>query len=258
MDTVCPWHGLAVGDVVLYVKRDVHVDVGRWSDTDEAGELLCELKVEEVPSVELNAGLSVVSMRPETTTDARSDWVDKAAAEVVVVVRTLYKDGKYCMNHLFSRTQAIITDLLACRPSELIASPMGTGFFPWSHGTKGRILTHEPCKLLSKCQVDSSYGSCLKITGVLPFSHHHPIHEDEKSLGYIEGEITLTLIYGSSILEIYQRVKREQEVKKTKTLKSMGLSVSHSLAIRLLLRLMNPRLRGSRLKSLVSQYSTLP
>ncbi|KAK5614893.1 hypothetical protein CRENBAI_010179 [Crenichthys baileyi] len=131
--TVCPWHGLAVGDVVLYVKRKVHVDdVGRWSDRDEAGELLLAFKVEDVPTVELNAGLSAVSMRLETTTDARSDWVDKAAAEVVVVVRTLYKDGKYCMNHLFSRSQAIVRDLLACRPSELIALQTGSSFFLWS------------------------------------------------------------------------------------------------------------------------------
>ncbi|MEQ2169235.1 hypothetical protein GOODEAATRI_023042 [Goodea atripinnis] len=155
--TVCPWHGLAVGDVVLYVKRDVHVDVGRWSDKDEAGELLCELKVEDVPSVELNAGLSVVSMRPETTTDARSDWVDKAAAEVVVVVRTLYKDGKYCMNYLFSRTQAIVTDLLACRPSELIESPMGSGFFPWSRGP-GDLVTRSGTSALFV--IDSM---CLKV-----------------------------------------------------------------------------------------------
>lgn len=47
--------------------------------------------------------------------------------------------------------------------------------------TRERILTHDPCKRSSKWQVDSSYGSYLKIAGTntFPFSRNHPIHEDE-------------------------------------------------------------------------------
>ncbi|KAK5600758.1 hypothetical protein CRENBAI_010611 [Crenichthys baileyi] len=61
--TVCPWHGLAVGDVVVYVQRNLHVDdVNLWSDMDKGGELRA-FKMEDVASVELDAGLSVVFVR---------------------------------------------------------------------------------------------------------------------------------------------------------------------------------------------------
>ncbi|KAK5610238.1 hypothetical protein CRENBAI_008725 [Crenichthys baileyi] len=109
--TVCPWHKLAVGDVVLYVDRDLYMDdVGRWSDMDEAGEVLRAFKVDDVASVDLDAGLLAVSVRLKPTTDARSDRVDKAAA-VVVVMRTLYKDGKYSMNHFFYGIRLLSMDL---------------------------------------------------------------------------------------------------------------------------------------------------
>ncbi|MEQ2209820.1 hypothetical protein XENOCAPTIV_004469 [Xenoophorus captivus] len=282
--TVCPWHGLAVGHVVLF-----HVV--------EADELRA-FKMEDITSVELDAGLSVVSVR---LSDPRN--VSYHCIGCKNVYRVLFADN-------------VSGDTLI----QLV------------------ILTNEPYKLSSKWQVDSCYSLCLKIAGMdtLPFSHNHPIHKDKsrealinvlpfmlskslwtayqargawdkimssnetqlcgrkapghrdirvckqpehfpsgsrqdtgpwistlvrwedrgfasvaathpglyrsmsafannfsvvdhanrhvkvlvespsERLGYIEGEITLTLIYESSILGIYQKVKREQEVEENK------------------------------------------
>lgn len=44
------------------------------------------------------------------------------------------------MNHMFSSKHAILRDLLACKASELIASKMGAGFFPWSGLIKSALL----------------------------------------------------------------------------------------------------------------------
>lgn len=55
--------------------------------------------------------------------------LDSGSCETLTV-RMLYKDWKYCMKHMFSHKQAILRDLLMYKVSELIASKMGTVFFP--------------------------------------------------------------------------------------------------------------------------------
>lgn len=73
-----------------------------------------------------------------------------------LTVRTLYKDWMYCMNHLFSRKQAVLRDLLMCKASELIASKMGAGFFPWISLIKSSKNQHFSQQTLNRWKVSNS------------------------------------------------------------------------------------------------------
>ncbi|KAK5618695.1 hypothetical protein CRENBAI_013489, partial [Crenichthys baileyi] len=100
--------------MVLYVDRDLHVDdIGQWSDEWSASYSMCS--------------------------KCRARHLRGAGRGVVSI---LYKDRRYCMKHLCSRTQVIVRDLLAFRASELITSQMGSSFFPWRHLIKSSRNKH--------------------------------------------------------------------------------------------------------------------
>ncbi|KAG7326079.1 hypothetical protein KOW79_011004 [Hemibagrus wyckioides] len=136
--STCPWHQLKTGDVILYLERESLVDdLGRWVELQQASSFL-------------------VAYRSCLTRDAS------------VVVRTLYKDLKYCMNHMFSSKEAILRDLLTCKASELIASKMGAGFFPWSTLIKSAKNKHFSPRTLEHLQssnysIKSTYVEIVKI-----------------------------------------------------------------------------------------------
>ena len=121
--TTCPWHRLVPGDKVLYPKNNIRFDdSGRWVDVDTADAALAVHSVHAIEIVPLDAGFSVTGVMLCATEGDRP----------VALVKMLYKDELYCMNHMISRSQPILRDLLACKTSEMIASKMGLGLFPWS------------------------------------------------------------------------------------------------------------------------------
>lgn len=147
-----PWHRLKSGDVILYLQREPLVDnLGRWLDLNLAGSFLAAYSVQDVSTVQLDSGFSAVSTR---LVPARGS--DSGSVDALTTVRTLYKDGKYCMNHMFSRNQAILRDLLVCKASELIASKMGAGFFSWSSLIKSSKNKHFNRQTLERLRVSNS------------------------------------------------------------------------------------------------------
>ena len=146
-----PWHRLKPGDVILYMRREPIVDdLGRWLDLDQASSFLTAYGVEDVKTLQLDCGFSAVS------TKLCSVRCNGAGAVDALTVRTLYKDGKYCMNHMFSCKQAILRDLLACKASELIASKLGAGLFPWSSLIKSSKNKHFGKQTLQRLKVSNA------------------------------------------------------------------------------------------------------
>nr|BBA49171.1 DNA polymerase [Oryzias latipes] len=140
-----PWHRLSEGDLVLYPESELTVDGrGRWEQLDRAQALLVGHRVLRVTELELDGGFLAVSV-----TLARP-------GSGVVTARALYKDGTYCMNHLFSSRHGVLRDLLACRASELIASKMGAGFFPWSALVKSAKNKHFSQQTLERFKASKS------------------------------------------------------------------------------------------------------
>lgn len=146
-----PWHQLKTGDVILYLEEEpVLNDLGRWLELNKARSLLTAYRVEDVMTLQLDSGFSAVS-----TTLVPSQGYDSSSVDTVTV-RTLYKDSKYCMNHMFSHKQAILRDLLVCKASELIASKMGAGFFPWSSLIKSSKNKHFSQQTLDRLKAGNS------------------------------------------------------------------------------------------------------
>ena len=106
--------------------------------------------MEDVITLQLDSSFSAVS----TTLTRVHDHESVSAA--TLTVRTLYKDEKYCMNHMFSRKQSILRDLLACKASEIIASKMGAGFFPWSSLIKCSKNKHFSQQTLDRLKVSNA------------------------------------------------------------------------------------------------------
>lgn len=135
--STCPWHALAEGDLILYPDRELSSSTrDLWLDGKRATDLLVAHAVLRVIELRLEKGFSAVSV--VLAPAARADGSDRSR----VVVRSLYKDGLYCMNHMFSAEEAVLRDLLACRASELIASKLGAGFFPWTALVKSAKNKH--------------------------------------------------------------------------------------------------------------------
>lgn len=146
-----PWHQLKPGDVILYLEREPLVDnLGRWLELHRASSFLTAYRVDDVTTLQLDSGFSAVSTTLVPALGSESGSVD------TLTVRTLYKDWKYCMNHMFSRKEAILRDLLACKASELIASKMGAGFFPWSSLIKSSKNKHFSQQTLDRLKVSNS------------------------------------------------------------------------------------------------------
>lgn len=145
-----PWHQLKHGDVILHLERDPIVDdLGRWLELRQASSFLTTYRVEDVTTLQLDSGFSAVSTTLVPTRGLEPGSVN------TVTVRTLYKDWKYCMNHMISRKQAILRDLLACKASELIASKMAVGFFPWSSLIKSSKNKHFSQQTLDRLTVSN-------------------------------------------------------------------------------------------------------
>lgn len=146
--TTCPWHQLQRGDDILYFKQEPTFDAsGRWLELNQASSFLTAYKVSDVITLVMDGGFSAVSVRlvPLQTGDGTS-----------LVVRTLHKYGKYCMNHMFSRKQGVLRDLLVNRACEIIASKMGAGFFPWSSLIKSAKNKHFSPQTLERLKVSKS------------------------------------------------------------------------------------------------------
>ncbi|TKS75734.1 DNA polymerase delta catalytic subunit [Collichthys lucidus] len=149
--STCPWHRLRPGDVILYFEQEPLVDdLGRWLELHRASSFLVAHTVKDVQTLQLDSGFSAVST---TLAPAR---VGPGYSGTVLVVRTLYKDWKYCMNHVFSHKQAILRDLLTCKAAELIASKMAVGFFPWSSLIKSSKNKHFSQQTLARLKVANS------------------------------------------------------------------------------------------------------
>lgn len=146
-----PWHLLRSEDVIFYLKQEPMVDhLGRWLELHQASSFLTTYRVENVMTLQLDSGFSAVSVTLIPTQSFESGSVN------TITVRTLYKDGKYCMNHMFSSRQGILRDLLACKASEIIASKMGAGFFPWSSLIKSSKNKHFSQQTLDRLKVANS------------------------------------------------------------------------------------------------------
>ncbi|KAK7915608.1 hypothetical protein WMY93_011369 [Mugilogobius chulae] len=151
--TTSPWHQLQPGDVILYFKQEPHMDAcGRWSELRDANSFLTPFKVQGVTTRPLDSGYCAVSV---TLTSAR---LTGSASSLThgLTVRTLYKDWKYCLNHIFSHKEAILRDLLMCKASELIASKMGMGFIPWSGVIKSAKTKNFSRETLDRLKVPKS------------------------------------------------------------------------------------------------------
>ena len=149
--STCPWHQLKRGDVIFYLAREPLVDdLGRWLEVDQASSFLTPCRVADVTTLQLDSGFSAAS----TTLTPVHDNESLSGANFTV--RTLYKDLKYCMNHIFSRKQSILRDLLACKASEIIASKMGAGFFPWSSLIKSSKNKHFSQQTLDRLKVSNA------------------------------------------------------------------------------------------------------
>ncbi|KAK2832722.1 hypothetical protein Q5P01_016611 [Channa striata] len=172
-----PWHRLAAGDVILYPERELTVDVrGRWLQLDQAASILAPHRVQRVVELQLDKGFSAVSVTLARPCGREASETEGSRPEDLTVVRSLYKDRVYCLNHMLSSEQAVLRDLLACRASELIASKMGAGFFPWSSLIKSAKNKHFDQQTLerlkvSKASVKTTYVEIVrtwlqKITGL--------------------------------------------------------------------------------------------
>ncbi|KAK2812508.1 hypothetical protein Q5P01_000008 [Channa striata] len=175
--STCPWHRLAAGDVILYPERELTVDVrGRWLQLDQAASILAPHRVQRVVELQLDKGFSAVSVTLARPCGREASETEGSRPEDLTVVRSLYKDRVYCLNHMLSSEQAVLRDLLACRASELIASKMGAGFFPWSSLIKSAKNKHFDQQTLerlkvSKASVKTTYVEIVrtwlqKITGL--------------------------------------------------------------------------------------------
>lgn len=148
-----PWHRLAEGDLVLYPESELTVDGrGRWQQLDRARALLVDHRVLRVAKLELDGGFSAVSVVLARAVGMKPE----GQSPRVVTVRTLYKDGVYSLNHLFSTRQGVLRDLLVCRASEIIASKMGAGFFPWSALVKSAKNKHFSQQTLERFKASKS------------------------------------------------------------------------------------------------------
>lgn len=146
-----PWHQLKAGDVILYLEREpILDDDGQWLDLHRASSFLTSYRVDDVITLKLDSGFSAVS-----TTLVPVQGYGSASSDTITV-RTLYKDWKYCMNHMFSRKEAILRDLLACKASQLISSKMAAGFFPWSSLIKSAKNKHFSQQTLDRLKVANS------------------------------------------------------------------------------------------------------
>lgn len=146
-----PWHQLKAGDVILYLEREpILDDDGQWLDLHRASSFLTSYRVDDVITLKLDSGFSAVS-----TTLVHVQGYGSASSDTITV-RTLYKDWKYCMNHMFSRKEAILRDLLACKASQLISSKMAAGLFPWSSLIKSAKNKHFSQQTLDRLKVANS------------------------------------------------------------------------------------------------------
>lgn len=145
-----PWHRLETGDRVLYLDKDPQFsESGNWVELASVDTALSVHKVLTVTVSRLELGYSAVSVR--LIRDAAA-----AHSGIVVCVRTLYKDEKYCMNHMISHKAGILRDLVATKAAELIASKMGAGFFPWSTLIKSAKNKHFAKQTLARLKVSNS------------------------------------------------------------------------------------------------------
>lgn len=148
--STAPWHRLRAGDVILYVKEEPTFDdeSSRWAELSQASSFLTPHRVVSVDTLQLTGGQSAVLVKLENAQleDARRS----------VYRLSLYKDGVYCMNHMFSRKESILRDLLAARASEMIASKMGLGLFPWSTLIKCAKNKHFSQHTLARLKVGNS------------------------------------------------------------------------------------------------------
>lgn len=120
--STAPWHALKDGDEILYMRKDpVFDETSRWTDLAEAAGFLTPHRVMSVETTDLPNNMTVVSVR-----------LREPGSQKDVYRFSLYKDGEYCMNHIFSKKEGISRDLLTTKASEIIASKMGLGLFPWS------------------------------------------------------------------------------------------------------------------------------
>ncbi|KAL4009194.1 hypothetical protein ACER0C_003046 [Sarotherodon galilaeus] len=147
--STAPWHRLEAGDEILYMKQEPTFDESsRWVELSQASSFLTPHRVVSVDTLQLTGGQSAVLVKLENTQleDARR----------TVYCLSLYKDGVYCMNHMFSRKESILRDLLAARASEMIASKMGLGLFPWSTLIKCAKNKHFSQHTLARLKVGNS------------------------------------------------------------------------------------------------------
>ncbi|KAK2856673.1 hypothetical protein Q5P01_005408 [Channa striata] len=126
--STCPWHRLAAGDVILYPERELTVDVrGRWQQLDQAASILAPHRVQRVVELQLDKGFSAVSVTLARPCGREASETEGSRPEDLTVVRSLYKDRMYCLNHMLSsRSQgpARVQSVGAHRVQD------GSGLFP--------------------------------------------------------------------------------------------------------------------------------
>lgn len=132
-------------DLVLYFSERPSFDAtGAWIRPGTDDDVSVH-RVLNVTRTDLDAGYSAVSAE-----------LMAADGGPTVFVRTLYKDDKYCMNHIACRDAGVLRDALATRAAELIASKMGTGFFPWDTLIKSAKNKHFARQTLERLKAGSS------------------------------------------------------------------------------------------------------
>lgn len=138
-----PWHALAKDDLVLYFSGRPSFDAsGAWLADDVSVH-----RVLNVTRTELDAGYCAVSTKLVACCDAGGE---------PVFAWMLYKDDKYCMNHIACCDAGVLRDVLVAKVAELIASKMGTGFFPWDTLIKSAKNKHFAKQTLERLKVGSS------------------------------------------------------------------------------------------------------
>lgn len=171
-----PWHELKPDDVILYFEQEPQVDSnGRWLQVSKASSFLMPYKVQKVITLPLDSGYCAVSVTLVSAV-AMTQFSEIGNSPHGVTVFSLYKDWKYCMNHIFSYKEGILRDLLMYKASELIASKMGVGFFPWSSLIKSERIKNITQETLNRLMVPrecikASYAEIVtsdlqKITGL--------------------------------------------------------------------------------------------
>lgn len=78
--------------------------LGRWLELHRASSFLVAYRVEGVTTLQLDSGFTAVSTKMAHA--RRRESGDSGGGSLTV--RMLYKDWKYCMNHMFSRKKAIL------------------------------------------------------------------------------------------------------------------------------------------------------